>query len=561
MMTDTLQHTSVNELADRFWADFLRREPVYASFLGDERYADRFDDVGPHGRAAAVRSYHEVLAGVSSIDRAALDVEDSITVDMLEVVARIGLAAHEQEQYQLDSVNQMAGPQSAVADLAAFVPMDTPERVDKLLARLAAYPGYIEQHIGNMREGAATGRTAARPVIERTLDQVRRLAATPLDESPLLANPGLTEGARGQVRAALEAHVVPAYQRFLKALEEYAPRARPADGLWSIPDGEATYRTAVLASTTLAADPQELHDYGLAQIDAIDGERLYIARGLGHDDVAAFRAALDADPDNFATDGAELVRRAEAQIAKASAIAPRYFGRQPRAACEVRAVESYREQESAAAFYYPPAADGSRGGIYFINTYRPESRPLHRLASTTYHEAVPGHHFQLAIETELEGLHPFRTLGSRLVGVAYPEGWGLYSERLADEMGLLEDPRERFGMLDAQAWRAARLVVDTGMHAFRWDRQRSIDFLTGRVGLTLLEAETETDRYISWPGQALAYMTGQREIEGLRKRLEARDGDRFDLTGFHDAVLGHGALPLATLRRELPRWVSPRRAP
>src|SRR6266550_1246994 len=188
------------------------------------------------------------------------------------------------------------------------------------------------------------------------------------------------------------------------------------------------------------------------------------------------------------------------------------------------------EREAPPAFYFPPAPDGSRPGIYFINTFDPASRPLHRLAATTYHEAVPGHHFQITIETELQGLPAFRRLGSRLTGAAYPEGWGLYSERLADEMGLFEDPRERFGMLDAQAWRAARLVVDTGMHAFRWDRQRSVDFLRSAVGLTQLEAETETDRYIAWPGQALAYKTGQRAIETLRRQIEARDGSRFDLT-------------------------------
>jgi uncharacterized protein (DUF885 family) len=306
-----------------------------------------------------------------------------------------------------------------------------------------------------------------------------------------------------------------------------------------------------------AGRPQELHDYGLARLEAIDAERLAIARSLGYGDVAAYRRALDADPANFASDGAELVRRAEAQVEKAGREAPKFFGRLPRAKCGVRAVETYMEQEAPPAFYYPPTPDGSRDGIYFINTYEPENRPLHRLASTTYHEASPGHHFQLTIETELEGLHPFRTLGSRLVGVAFPEGWGLYSERLADEMGLYDGEQERLGMLDAQAWRAARLVVDTGMHAFRWTRQESIDFLLTRVGLTLLESETETDRYISWPGQALAYMSGQREIEGLRRQLEARDGDRFDLKGFHDAVLGHGSLPLATLRRELPGWVKP----
>jgi uncharacterized protein (DUF885 family) len=343
----------------------------------------------------------------------------------------------------------------------------------------------------------------------------------------------------------------------LETINAYARHARAGDGVCWLPDGEALYRYNVLASTTLNESPQALHDYGLAQIEEIDRERLAIARDLGYPDMAALRIHLDEDPLNHASEPRQLVDLAQAQIEKAAAIAPRYFGRLPRAECQVRAVEPHQEQEAPPAFYFPPAPDGSRPGIYFINTFDPSSRPLHRLASTTYHEAVPGHHFQITIETELQGLPAFRRLGSRLTGAAYPEGWGLYSERLADEMGLFEDPRERFGMLDAQAWRAARLVVDTGMHAFRWDRQRSVDFLRSAVGLTQLEAETETDRYISWPGQALAYKTGQRAIESLRRQIEARDGDRFDLKAFHDAVLGHGSLPLATLTRELPNWVVP----
>jgi uncharacterized protein (DUF885 family) len=558
-MTDVLARTPVNDLADRYWQGFLERLPVYATFVGDDRYDDRLGDPGPEGRAAEVHALEELLAGAAAIDRQSLGVEDTITLDMLEVVARINLTAYEQQQYQLDTVSQLSGPQTLPNDLARFQRTDTPERVESLARRLEGYPAYIEAHVQNLQDSIASGRTSARPVIERTTDQVRRLTQAPLDEAPLLTRQDLTDGGRARLRDAMEHAVLPGYQRYLEALEQYAAHARPGDGLWSIPDGAAAYRNAVLASTTLEADPQELHDYGLAQIESIDRERTEIARSLGHADVAAFRAALNADPSNVAKDSAELVRRAEAQVQEVVAAAPRYFGRLPRAKCEVRAVESYMEREAPPAFYYPPAPDGSRGGIYFINTFQPEDRPLHRLASTTYHEATPGHHFQLTIETELQGLPAFRTLGSRLVGVAFPEGWGLYSERLADEMGMYEDERERFGMLDAQAWRAARLVVDTGMHAFRWDRQRSVDFLRDRVGLTQLESDTETDRYISWPGQALAYMSGQREIEGLRRQLERRDGDRFDLKGFHDAVLGHGSLPLATLRRELPQWVRPAR--
>ena len=235
-------------------------------------------------------------------------------------------------------------------------------------------------------------------------------------------------------------------------------------------------------------------------------------------------------------------------------IAPRYFGVLPRAACEVRAVEEYKERDAPFAYYYPPSPDGSRPGIYYANGYDLPSRKYTKLATTTFHEAVPGHHFQIALEMENDHLITFRRLGARMVGGAYVEGWGLYSERLADEMGLFRDEAERFGMLDAQAWRAARLVVDTGLHALRWPRQRSIDFLR-TAGLSETDAVIETDRYICWPGQALTYKTGQREIERLRAELAARDGSRFDLRAFHDAVLGHGSLPLATLSRELPNWL------
>ena len=237
-------------------------------------------------------------------------------------------------------------------------------------------------------------------------------------------------------------------------------------------------------------------------------------------------------------------------------IAPRYFGVLPRAACEVRAVEEYKERDAPFAYYYPPSPDGSRPGIYYANGYDLPSRKYTKLATTTYHEAVPGPPFpDRARDGERPTSITFRRLGARMVGGAYVEGWGLYSERLADEMGLFRDEAERFGMLDAQAWRAARLVVDTGLHALRWPRQRSIDFLR-TAGLSETDAVIETDRYICWPGQALTYKIGQREIERLRAELAARDGSRFDLRAFHDAVLGHGSLPLATLSRELPNWVA-----
>jgi uncharacterized protein (DUF885 family) len=552
--------TPVTDLADRFWQWFLARSPMYATVLGDERYDDKLADPSAEGRALEVDGLKGFLDDAKQIERGRLSQEDTITLDMLEVVAKIWLRQHELNAHHFEAVDQMGGPQNVPGDISRFQRLDTPERMDRAIRRLEAFPGFLAAHRANLLDGIAAGRTAAAPVITRVIEQTRRAANASVDESPLLiAHPELDDESRRRLSEAIEKNVAPALADHLAALEGYAQYARKGEGVWALPDGEEFYSLMIEASTTLELTPQELHDYGNEQIEQIRGEALEIARELGFDDVAAMRAALDKDASNLAKDGAEIVSRAERQIEKANAVAPRYFGRLPVAPCEVRAVEPYQEAEAPPAFYFPPAPDGSRGGIYYVNTYQPENRPLHRLATTTYHEATPGHHFQIAIESELTYLPDFRRFGSRLTGAAYPEGWGLYSERLADEMGLFESPWERLGMLDAQAWRAARLVVDTGLHAFKWSREQSIELLKS-IGLTQLEAETETDRYITWPGQALSYMTGMREIMALRRQLEQRDGDRFDLVGFHDQLLGHGTLPLATLRRELPDWVKPRAA-
>lgn len=559
-MTDVATRTSVDDLADRFWEGFLERQPLFASFIGDRRYEDRLDDPGPVGRQREIAALREIRTAAADIDAGSLGQEDRITLSMLQVVADIGLAQHEQGLHEFAGVDHIAGPQTLPGDIARFSQVDSPEAFERLLARVGAYGSYLDAYMGNLQDGRRSGRTAARIVVERAIEQTQRTVAMPTDESPLLvAIEGLDDDQRARLGEVIDDEVRPAQERYLAALREYLPHARQGEGLWAIPDGDQAYRTAILASVTFQASAQELHDYGLEQMERINEERLEIAGELGHHDVASLRKALETDPDNFAATPERLAEIAREQIERAAARAPEYFDRLPGAACEVRRVEAYMEQEAPAAYYFPPPADGSRNGIYYINTYKPEARPLHQLAAVTYHEAVPGHHFQCTIETELVGLHAFRRFGARMVGAAYSEGWGLYSERLADEMGLFLDSRERLGMLDMQAMRAARLVVDTGLHAFRWDRTRSVDYMES-AGLPRLQAEVEVDRYIAWPGQALSYMTGQREIMALRRELEQRDGDRFDLKAFHDAVLAHGSLTLATLRSELPGWVQPKQA-
>ncbi len=552
--------TAVNLIADRFWEGLLRESPTTATLYGDERYDDRLEDPGPAGRAAARRLRAATLAEVAAIPADGLSVEERITRDMLELVCKLGIEQDDARADLLAAVDQMGGPQTLLPQVVQFQRADTPARLDRLAARLEAYGPFMDAYVDLLEEGRATGLTATRIAVDRTIAQTARLLAIPAAESPIVVAAQVAEGddrGRERLAAAVDAHVRPALQRYLDSLSgDYLAAAREEPGLWSAPNGDALYRLAIRAWTTLDLDPVEVHQVGLDELAEIDAERRRIARGAGFgDDIDAYRRHLQADPDNVAGDGEALVARAREDIDRAMAAAPAWFGRLPAAGCDVRPVDAFMERDAPFAYYFPPAVDGSRPGIYYVNTFDLPHRFFSTLGTTTYHEAVPGHHFQIALEMEHPDLPAFRRLGSRLVGGAYAEGWGLYSERLADEMGLFRTDAERFGMLTAQAWRAARLIVDTGIHALRKDRAWGVRTLLD-AGLTETDASIETDRYITWPGQALTYKIGQREIERLRRELTARDGSAFDIRAFHDEVLGHGSLPLATLARELPSWLA-----
>ena len=547
----------VDVLADRFWESILELNPTTATVYGDERYADRLEDPSPAGRARSRRLMETTKADAEAISPDGLSVEDRITRDMLIVIADQGLEEDDQGVHRLRVVDQIGGPQTLLPQVATFQPADTPERLEKFLTRLNGYRDYMAANTDILREGLDTGLTAPRIVAERTVAQLERLIAIPIGEAVIPALAHVASNAdRERVRDVVRDVVYPADAAFLKVLKgEYLAETRDEPGLWSAPRGDALYRTQIRSWTTLDLDPREVHQIGMEELRAIDAGRRAIATAAGAANPVAYRARLDADPANTPRSKEELLQRAREDIDRAMAVAPGFFGTLPKAGCEVKAVEEFKEKDAPFAYYFPPASDGSRGGTYYANGYDLPSRKYTKLATTTYHEAVPGHHFQIALEQENPNLSTFRRLGARIVGGAYVEGWGLYSEKLADEMGLFRDDAERFGMLDAVAWRAARLVVDTGLHALRWTRQQSIDFLL-ETGLSETDATIETDRYIAWPGQALTYMIGCREIEKLRRELTARDGSAFDLRAFHDAVLGHGSLPLATLRRELPNWLA-----
>jgi uncharacterized protein (DUF885 family) len=548
-------NAAVNDLADRFWEGILERNPVWATLLGDERYNDRWPDLGAAGRAADEAAYRSALDEARRIPADGLEPEQVITRDLIVLISENHLEELAHKRYQL-AIDHMSGPQVWPADYAQYQPADTPERLEKLLARHAAYPAMIEQYIETLDEGVRDGRTSAAMPVRRAIEQIERLLALAPDAHPASTLAPVADEDRPRLVAGVEQHLYAGLRRLRDYLvAEYEPHARPEPGIWSTPDGEEAYRIAIRVQTSLDTTAEEVHAFGMADLEAIEAEMDEIARRLGHADRHAMRSALAADPANHTDDPQTIVRLAQEQTERAYAEAPKYFGRLPSANCYVKAVEEYREADSPPAFYMPPSLDRSRQGQYYINTYQPTERQLHRVASITFHEATPGHHFQIAIEMELTGLPPFRTLGARLAGEAYVEGWGLYTERLADEMGLYASEQERFGMLEAQAFRASRLVVDSGLHSMRWTREQAITFMHERGSLPMVDAEIEIDRYTVWPGQALCYKLGQREIERARAEVSGAMGDRFDLRAFHDEVLGHGSQTLATLRREILAWV------
>ena len=538
---------SLGALAARTWERTLELNPTLATIYGDERYDDRLDDPGPAGRAARRALADETLAAAEAIPVTALDGEERITRDLLRLTAATDVADDEARMDLVGAVQQQ-GHQSLLPELVQFQRADTPERLERLLARLEAYPAMAASVIGLLDEGRAAGLTAARVVAERTVAQLERMLAAPAAISPIVTLPAVArEEDRERILEAVERHVRPADARYLEAVRAYLPATREVPGLCSTPGGAERYAARIRAFTSLDVSAEELHRTGLEELETIEAARRVIARAAGFgDDTTAYRAALNADPAEIPATPAALVARCSEDVQRAFDAAPAWFSRIPKAGCEVRPVDPLLERDAAGAYYYPPSMDGSRCGVYFVNTYDLPSRAYWTAASTTYHEAVPGHHFQLALEMELEGLPPFRTLGFWPQGTAYVEGWALYAELVADEAGLFRSEAERFGMLDGQALRAVWLVVDTGLHAFGWSRDRAYQAMVA-AGIHPTDASSETDRYIAWPGQALAYLTGRREIQRLRRERERREGSAFDIRRFHEDVLRHGKLPLTIL--------------
>ena len=548
-MTTAAAPTALDRLADAYWEAFLRRHPTFATALGDRRFDDRIED----NSSEANQAWRALLDGFE-LDLADIgDAGDSTTRAALADALRVDRAVLDADIAAFN-VDPMNGPQVELLNIPSFQPIRSPAEADALLERWRAMPAYLDQAVADLRRGTAEGRTAVAMLCTKVIQQVDELLDKPDAEWPL-AEPALqAPEIRDQLLEVIGQDIRPAFERYRAVIvDEIAPTARPDDrpGLSHIPGGAEAYRLLTRAHTSLDIVAEDVHAIGLDEIRRIDAEFVELgARLLGTSGLAETLRALREDPALHFTSREEIEATARAALERANAAIGDWFGRLPKAPCEVVVMPAHEEKHSTIAYYREPAADGSRPGQYYLNTYAPETRPRYEAETLAFHESVPGHHLQLAIMQEVTELPAFRRFNG---STAYIEGWGLYTERLGEEMGLLSTEIDRFGVLSFDAWRASRLVVDTGMHALGWTRQQAIDFMVEHTALGENNIANEVDRYISYAGQALAYKLGQLEILRLRSEARERQGDRFDIRRFHDAVLEQGALPLPVLRAVVER--------
>ncbi len=547
-MSDT-----VEQLADDYQEHRLRVMPTWAHMIGEYAYADRFEEIGREAEDRLVEEVREFARRAEGLPEDGLDEQQRITRAMIawDANSRAEILSSRMAEFAADPV---FGAQASLGVRIPKLALPDADVAEAMVGKLRGIASYFSDLAARHREGVAAGRAPAAFAVAETVEQIDAWLDSPVADDPLLrtAQPpaGVDAAAlRDRLAAVVEAEVRPAMATYRDVLrDEVAPAARPDDkvGLTWLPDGDEVYARLVRYYTTTDLTPQQIHDIGLRQIASLAEE--YRALGpevVGTDDLEKILAALRDDPALHHTSGDDVVEDSKTAMAKARAAMGDWFGRLPKSDCDVEATTS-----GAIAYYFAPPKDGSRGGVFFMNVADPEGWGRYEIESTSYHEGIPGHHLQLAIAAELEDLPEFR---KRAFVTAYAEGWGLYTERLADEMGLYSTPLDRMGMLAADSMRACRLVVDTGMHALGWSRRQAIDYLLENSPMRLSHATEEINRYAVTPGQAVSYMIGRLEIQRIRREAEERQGEAFDIKAFHDAVLDSGAMPLGLLAEHVAR--------
>lgn len=553
-------------LVEKEWTVRLAESPLLATYVGVHTSDDRLGKATEADFARRERETRAFLEALEKIDRAALPPTDQVSYDLFGTELRDRLDSRRFGEEQL-MLNADSGFHTELAQLPDQVPLATVADYENYLSRLRQFPRVFEESIALLRRGLARGMTPPRVAIAG-VDATAAAHAVAKPEESVLFRPfadfpaafpaGERERLLAAGRSAVEEAVLPSYRRFRDFLrDEYLPQSRTSLAAAELPDGREYYRYLIRHFTTLDMTPEAIHELGLQQVARIRGEMEAVKAKTGFSgDFAAFLQFLRSDPRFYAKSAEELLKEASFIAKQMDGKLPGLFHRLPRQPYGVAPVPAAMAPKYTSGRYVSAPVGGTQPGWYWVNTYALDKRPLYNLEALTFHEAVPGHHLQGALSQELEGLPQFRRF---LYVDAFGEGWGLYSEWLGIEAGFYTDPYRDFGRLGYEAWRASRLVVDTGIHAFGWSRERAIDYLAANTTLPLHEVETEIDRYISWPGQALCYYLGFMKIRELRERGEKALGVEFDVRDFHDAVLANGALSLPALERQIDDFIARRR--
>ncbi len=550
-----MSHQELADLADEYYQWTLRTEPIGASLRGIHDYDGEFGEFSRSAEDRQIAELRNFASRASAVSPAELDAQGRITRDVLIFEAENAADVAETRMAEL-AVNHTIGLQAMIPVVVPQLPIETAEHGDAFIERFSKSGQAFDEMNARLEEGVANKRTPMASTARKTVEQIDMMLATPIENDAFMAArvPGGVDETewKDRIAAVVRDHVRPALQSYRDTIADKVVPAGCSDeqpGLCYLPDGEASYSRHVKQHTSLALDPEEIHHVGLRQIDLLTEEYRTLGQEvLGTSDLTEIYRALREDPALHFTTGAAVVAASETAMAKAKAAMGDWFGRLPKADCIVAETPT-----GPTAFYFPPATDGSRPGTFFVNTADATRWGRFEIEAMAYHEGIPGHHLQLAIAQELEDIPEFR----KHVGVTvYAEGWGLYTERLADEMGLYSGPLERIGMLSADSMRAGRLVVDTGLHAKGWSRQQAIDYFLANSPMSRATVEGEVDRYIGMPGQALSYMIGRLEILRMRDEAKAAMGDRFDIKGFHDTLLSSGMVPMETLDRMVRDWAA-----
>jgi uncharacterized protein (DUF885 family) len=555
----------LTDLLAEQWEYTMRTNPVWASMLGDKRWNDKLNEFSQAAIDRDLEQAKTFLSRFEAIDTTGFPPQEVLNKKLMVRNLKMDLEGARFKPWETP-ISQFNGLHIEMPDLVTVLSFESVKDYEDYITRLKAMPLLFDQTEIQMRKGMADGLMNPRFLLEKVVVQANDIAAQepektpfarPFDRFPSSVSEVDKKRLHEQGLSAIRDSVLPAYRKFTAFVrDEYAPKGRVEPGLWALPDGPARYRFAIRELTTTDLSPDEIHELGLQQIDEIEAEMLATAHQLGFQDLASFNQHIKNDRRFYATAGQQVLDLYAKYVSEMEPELPKLFGHLPKSKLVAIPMEASRSKDSVPADYTAGAADGSRSGHINVNEYDPEHRLTLNIEAIAYHEGIPGHHLQISLAQELQNLPEFRRQGGY---TAFVEGWALYAERLGREVGRYQDPYSNYGRLENEMWRAIRLVVDTGVHDRRWSRDQMVDYFHRYTAMDEPNIQTEVDRYIAWPGQALAYKLGQLEILKLREKARRELGAKFDIRAFHDEVLSNGALPLDVLDSEVTAWIQSHR--